>query len=94
MSEDIRIVDSIIHQNLIITPDNNLRFYFDSIYYKQYVGFTNGELKLVYVNGSMKYPEEFLKSLVNVMGGGAEYYHSIVDISSRKVNKFGFNASR
>lgn len=63
-------------------------------YYRQYYGSILMGLKTVFVNGCCTKPEKFLDELFFPKGGGNCYFRAKVNLKSKKIMSFKFNAAK
>ena len=63
-------------------------------YYRQYVGVIANGKKCVYINASYKKDDYFLENTFYPKGGGQGYFRALIDIYTKTVITFHFNAPR
>lgn len=91
--KDIDSADEIVKKHLLAINKKGEGFKLDN-YYKQYVGLIVNGKKWVYMNASTKKEDYFLVNTLYPKGGGKDYFTSFIDIDSRKIISFYFNAPK
>jgi len=63
-------------------------------YFRQYAGIWWQGQKLIFINASCRKPDYFMENTYHPKGGGECYFRALVDINTKKISRFSFNAPK
>lgn len=63
-------------------------------YYRQYYGFISSGQRLIHVSATCKKPEKFAEELLLTKGGGTCNFSGNMNVQSKKITVFKFNAGK
>ncbi|MBL7893118.1 MAG: hypothetical protein JNL63_10840 [Bacteroidia bacterium] len=91
--DEITLVDSIVKAHIKEKFPQATTVQVDK-YYRQYYGSIMMSQRIVYVNACCTKPEKFFEEMYFVKGGGNCYFTARVNLQSKKIMSFKFNAAQ